>query len=142
MEVSTMKKSLYTLTSMALTIGVMTGCGMDADNDNNYMDPTDVNYEQNVRYDRDPAIDVEDMRDNNFLEMDEYEPDLDEEPSEEYNDRMNGIPGNGGNGIQPYDVNFNEENNGGLYRDRIGQPFKEDMYDVEDRMREDRDYIR
>ncbi|QFT89045.1 hypothetical protein FIU87_10340 [Bacillus sp. THAF10] len=89
-----MKKSMLLLASVLFSLSVLTACNMgtnDADNG-----PEDVNYRP-VRYDRDldrdmnRGLDIDtDPRDvkqpgerDTPFNMDEEEPDLDEEPSEE-----------------------------------------------------------
>ncbi|UOQ46958.1 hypothetical protein MUN88_12750 [Gracilibacillus caseinilyticus] len=89
-----MKKIITLLSSIAISIGVLSACAMNNDNQMNEQ-PEDVNYEP-TKYDennninnrgQDMDTDPRNIREPNETDtpnnMDEEEPDLDEEPSEE-----------------------------------------------------------
>jgi hypothetical protein len=91
------KKWIYTSLIGALVIVNLTGCNLD--NNNNNIEPADVNYnpvrntpandlnDNNLNRGTDIDLDPRDVREPREIDtpynMDEDEPDLDEEPSEE-----------------------------------------------------------
>ncbi|PWU69230.1 hypothetical protein [Gracilibacillus dipsosauri] len=90
-----MKRIITIMFSAMILTSVLTGCNVDNDNEINEQ-PEDVNYEptrnnegDNLNNNRGPNIDTEprNVREPNEPDipnnMDEEEPDLDEEPSEE-----------------------------------------------------------
>ncbi|GAB2560888.1 hypothetical protein [Gracilibacillus alcaliphilus] len=83
-----MKRIITLIIASAISIGVLSACTMDNDNE---MDdqPDDINYTPERNNNGRPDIDTDprDVREPNEYDtpfnMDEEEPDLDEEPSEE-----------------------------------------------------------
>ncbi|MGP4040229.1 hypothetical protein ACTWP4_10140 [Gracilibacillus sp. D59] len=89
-----MKRIITLILSIAISLGVLSACAMDNDNQMNEQ-PENINYEptnngnNNMNNNRGPDIDTDprDVKEPNEGDtpnnMDEEEPDPDEEPSEE-----------------------------------------------------------